>query len=90
MARTLQLYVRTGIVGAWAVMFGFAVVIGVKRALTVFQPTTTRNPALTAAGFPVAGFVTALVTGLYNGGSASMVIGGLLVLVGWVQLMRLA
>ncbi|MFB6267791.1 MAG: hypothetical protein ABEI31_09040 [Halodesulfurarchaeum sp.] len=90
MARTLQLYVRTGIVGAWAVMLGFAVVIGVKRALSVLEPTTTRNPALTAAGFPVAGFVTALFTGLYNGGSMSMALGGLLVLVGWAQLVRLA
>lgn len=76
---------RTGIVGAWTLMIGFVGVLLAERLVTVVDDTA--STPLVTAGIPIAGAVTALLASLYRGGSVSVFVGLLLVLVGWYQVL---
>lgn len=89
MATATRLSVRTGIIGAWAVMLGVAVVVLVERLVSTLHESAA-TPSLAMAGVPVGGFVTSVLVGLYNGGSASVFVGILLIIVGWYQLLSLS
>lgn len=89
MDSTFRVYVRTGIVGAWAVFVGIALVLTASRLLALFQPQESTAP-LAAAGMPIAAILWDMLLGLYNGGAASVLLGILLVFLGWYQLLRMA
>jgi len=90
MATAMRLSVRTGIVGAWAVMVGVAVVVLVERLVSTLHEGSAATPSVAMAGIPVGGFVSSILLGLYNGGSASVFVGILLIIAGWYQLLSLS
>lgn len=89
MRTTFRLSVRTGVVGAWALMVGVAILVLVERLLALVAPAT-RTPPLTTAGVPLGALVASLLTGLYNGGAAAVLIGIVLIALGWYRLLSLA
>ena len=92
MATKVRLSVRTGVVGAWTAMVGFVFVVLAERLVGVIGVVDDGAvvPSLSTAGIPIASAVMALLVGLYNGGSASVFVGLLLVFVGWYQLLAVA
>ncbi|MFB6112843.1 MAG: hypothetical protein ABEJ58_01920 [Halodesulfurarchaeum sp.] len=91
MGTTVRLLIRTGIVGSWAVIFGFAIVVVVQRLLDLFSkhPETPTHSPLSAGTVPLIGSFTDVLAVLYDGGLLSVVVGALLVIVGWYQILRL-
>lgn len=89
MTSRARLSARTGVVGAWATMVGFVLLVVVERLVTVLEDGAM-TPSLTTAGIPIGGMITAFLVGLYNGGSVSMFVGLLLVFVGWYQVITMA
>lgn len=89
MQSTVRVYGRTGIVGAWAVFIGVAVIIATSRFLEMFQPESREVSGLALAGPPLATLVFEAVLSLYNSGSTSVLLGMFLVFAGWYQLVRL-
>lgn len=88
MATKMRLSVRTGVVGAWTAMVGFVIVVIVDRLVSVVDDGVV-VPPLTTAGVPIASAITAILVGLYNGGSVSVFVGLLLMLVGWYQVLAI-
>ena len=84
-----RLSARTGVVGAWATMVGFVLVVVVERLVTVLEDGAM-TPSVTTAGVPISGMITAFLGGLYNGGSVSVFVGLLMVFVGWYQVVTMA
>lgn len=84
-----RVYVRTGIVGAWAVFIGVALALAASRLLALFEPDTAQSSTLAAAGFPLTTILVEGFTNLYEGGAASVIVGIVLVFLGWYQLLRL-
>lgn len=89
MDSTIGLYVRTGIVGSWAVMVGAALVYVAERILELLTPHESGPGALTVSSVPVFGFLSTVLYAVYNGGAISVLFGILLVFVGWYRLLRL-
>lgn len=89
MASTIRLYVRTGIVGAWAVMVGVALLFVAQRFLELFDPQESTGVGLTTAELPLLGFISSILMAVYNGGAMSVLLGIVLVFVGWYRLLRL-
>lgn len=89
MTSTIRLYVRTGIVGAWAVFFGAALLVAAERLLTTFDPEPSGKTTLATAGVPIFAMTHGLLEGLYDGGAASVLVGLVLVFAGWYQLLRM-
>lgn len=85
MTTRLRMSMRTGIVGAWTLMIGFVGVLVAERLVTVVDDSAS-TPLITA-GVPIAGALTAVLSGLYDGGAVSVFIGLLLVFVGWYQVL---
>ncbi|MFW6265235.1 MAG: hypothetical protein ACOC2A_00480 [Halanaeroarchaeum sp.] len=88
MGTKARLSVRTGVVGAWTAMAGFVLVIVAERLVSLVDDAAA-VPPLTTAGVPIASAVTAVLVGLYNGGSVSVFVGLLLLFVGWYQVLAL-
>lgn len=88
MDATVRAYVRTGIVGAWAVFFGFAVALTASRLLAVVEPEAVATGGLSSAGLPFSSLIWHILTSLYDGGAASVVLGIVLVLLGWSLVLR--
>lgn len=88
MVTKVRLSVRTGVVGAWTAMVGFVLVVVVERLLSIVDDGVV-TPTLATAGIPVASAIMAILVGLYNGGSASVFVGLLLVFVGWYQVLMI-
>lgn len=95
MSATVRVYVRTGIVGAWAIFIGSALVLTASRLLTVMEtgaaasPTGVAEPTnLTAAAIPLSSIVWDVLQNLYSGGAVSVFVGIVLVLVGWFLILR--
>lgn len=87
MATKVRFSVRTGVVGAWTAMVGFVLVVLAERLVGVIGGVDDGVvvPSLSTAGIPIASAVMAILGGLYNGGSASVFVGLLLIFVGWYQ-----
>lgn len=85
MRTKLRFSMRTGILGAWTLMVGFVGVLLAERLVTAVDDAAS-TPIVTA-GVPIAGALTAVLTGLYDGGSVSVFVGLLLVFVGWYQVL---
>jgi hypothetical protein len=92
MESTIRMYVRTGIVGAWAVFLGVALVLTASRLLELFDPSAREEgvTSLASAGIPLAATIADALVQLYNGGAASVILGILLVFIGLYQLLRTA
>lgn len=90
MPTTLRLSVRTGVVGAWALMVGAVILVLVDRLVSVVGEGPSGAPAVAAVGIPVGAVVSSVLLGLYNGGSASVLVGIVLIAAGWYQLLALA
>ena len=90
MVTAIRLYVRTGIVGAWAVFFGLAILVAAERVLSAFKPDDTGQMALATAGLPTLAAIHRIFEGLYDGGAATVLVGIVLVFAGWYQLLKLA
>lgn len=88
MTATVRIYVRTGIVGAWAVFIGIALVLTANRLLTVVDPAATGATNLDAAAMPLSVVVWEVVQNLYSGGTISVFVGIVLVLLGWFLILR--
>lgn len=88
MTATVRIYVRTGIVGAWAVFIGFGLVLTGNRLLTVVNPGATGATDLDAASMPLSAVVSEVVQNLYNGGTISVFVGIVLVLMDWFLILR--
>lgn len=88
MTTRLRVSIRTGILGAWTVMVGFVGVVLADRLVSIVDDAAT-TPLVTA-GVPLASAVTGVLAGLYSGGSVSVFVGLLLVLVGWHQVLTAA
>ena len=84
-----RVYVRTGIVGAWAVFVGIALALTASRLLAIVTPAESGTDPLIAAGLPLTTILLDGVTTLYEGGAASVIVGIILVFVGWYQLLQL-
>lgn len=89
MRSKVRLSARTGVVGAWTTIFGFVIVVLVERLVSVVDDGVVAPP-LTTVGVPIASAVTAILVGLYNGGSVSMFVGLLLLFGGWYQVLAMA
>jgi hypothetical protein len=88
MQTTIRAYVRTGIVGAWAVFLGFAVALTASRLLAIVDPEAMEMGGLARAGLPLSSLIWHVLQRLYDGGAASVVLGIVLVLVGWFLVLR--
>lgn len=88
MAIKMRISVQTGIVGAWTAIVGFVIVVLVDRLVSIVDDGVV-VPPLTTAGVPIASAVTAILVGLYNGGSVSVFVGLLLMFVGWYQVLAM-
>ncbi len=95
MTATVRVYVRTGIVGAWAIFIGFALVLTASRLLTVVESgpaesaTGAAEPTnLAAAAMPLSSILWDVLQNLYSGGALSVFVGVVLVLVGWFLILR--
>lgn len=88
MDATIRAYVRTGIVGAWAVFLGFAVSLAASRLLAVVDRQTVEMGGLARAGLPLSSQIWHVFQSLYEGGAASILLGIVLVLVGWFLVLR--
>ena len=88
MSATVRVYVRTGIVGAWAVFIGFALVLTASRLLTVMEPGAAESTNLATAAMPLSSVVWEVLQNLYSGGAVSVFVGVVLVLLGWFLILR--
>lgn len=89
MATALRLSVRTGVVGAWALMVGAVVLVLVDRLVSVVGEGPAGSPTMATVGLPIGAVVSSVLLGLYNGGSASVLVGIVLIAAGWYQLLAL-
>ncbi|MFW5918727.1 MAG: hypothetical protein ACOCSF_00845 [Halanaeroarchaeum sp.] len=88
MTTRLRVSIRTGILGVWTVMVGSVGVLLADRLVSVVDDAAA-TPLVTA-GVPLASSGTGVLAGLYSGGSVSVFVGLLLVLVGWHQVLAAA
>lgn len=90
MASAVRLYVRTGIVGSWAVLLGGTIVLGLDRLLGLLNTNGSGSVTLATAGLPIVALAETALINVYNGSALSVFVGVLLVLGGWYQLLRLS
>lgn len=90
MVTSVRLSVRTGAIGAWAVLLGGTLVYGIDRLLGLLGSEGAKSGSLAAAGFPVVALAETALINVYNGSAASVFVGVLLLLGGWYQLLRLS
>lgn len=88
MTATVRVYVRTGIVGAWAVFIGLALILTANRLLSVMDQAPTGSTELAAASMPLSTMVWDVLGNLYSGGALSVFIGIVLIVVGWFLILR--
>ncbi|MFB6069686.1 MAG: hypothetical protein ABEJ76_01575 [Halanaeroarchaeum sp.] len=89
MASAIRYSARIGVVGAWAVILGAAILVSVDRALSLLARGGPSS-GLTAARLPFDALLASTLTGIASGGSMAVVVGVLLIAVGWYQLLTLA
>ncbi|MFW6385218.1 MAG: hypothetical protein ACOCY7_03685 [Halodesulfurarchaeum sp.] len=89
MASAIRLYVRTGILGAWAAIFGFVILFVTGRLLHVLREPQSVPPDVGSVGVSFFGILSSVVVPVYNGGVVSVAIGVVLVMTGWYRLLRL-
>lgn len=90
MPSAVKLYVRTGIVGSWAVLFGGSIVLALDWVLGHLSANGSDSVPLAAAGLPIVALAETALINVYNGSAFSVLIGVLLVTIGWYQLLRLS
>jgi ABC-type phosphate transport system permease subunit len=88
MGATVRVYVRTGIVGAWAVFIGVALAVTATRLLAMLRPDAAGSSSLAAAGMPLSSAIWQVLAHLYEGGAASVLVGLGLVVFGWFLIIR--
>lgn len=90
MASAAKLYIRTGIVGSWAVLLGGTIVVALDRVLGLLSSNGSNSISLATAGLPIVALAETALINVYNGSALSVFVGVLLVLGGWYQLLRLS
>lgn len=88
MTATVRVYVRTGIVGAWAVFIGIALVLTANRLISVMERAPTGSTDLAAASMPLSAVAWEVLGNLYSGGALSVFLGIVLILIGWMLILR--
>lgn len=89
MASTIRLYVRTGILGVWAAIFGSVILLVTGRLLQIVREPQSVPPDVGSVGFSFFGVLSGVLVAVYNGGVVSFAIGVVLVITGWYRLLRL-
>ncbi len=90
MASSVRLYVRTGVVGSWAVILGGTLILGIDRLLGMLGTDGTNSISLATAGLPIVALAETALINVYNGSAVSVFVGVLLLLGGWYQLLRIS
>lgn len=88
MTATVRVYVRTGIVGAWAIFIGIAIVLTANRLLSLMDRAPTGSTDLAAASMPLSSILFDVLANLYSGGALSVFLGIVLILLGWFLILR--
>jgi hypothetical protein len=90
MVSATKVYVRTGIVGTWAVLLGGTIVVGIDRALGMLPQNGSSSVSISAAGFPILALAESALLNVYQGSAVGILLGVLLLLGGWYELLRLS